>query len=60
MEVQTNGRRSAQRCYDEIAKTGDVETGQALWRAFGRYYRKDRPARLRAASADWVGWEEQG
>lgn len=42
MEIDrdTDGQIAAQRCYEAIAEAGDLETGQALWRAFGKYHRK--------------------
>lgn len=43
---------SAQRCYDAIAETDDVITGQHLWRAFARYF---RGARLEAMQLELQG-----
>jgi hypothetical protein len=41
MEIESDdGRTQAWRCYDAIATVRDVEDGQALWRAFGRYFYK--------------------
>jgi len=40
MEV-SDGWICARRCYEAMAGA-DVEVGQALWRAFGRYYWRSR------------------
>jgi hypothetical protein len=41
MEVQqSDGIECAWRCYEAIASADNVLTGQALWRAFGRYWRR--------------------
>jgi hypothetical protein len=61
MEVRDDGRIQRDRLLAEMVACRDVETGQSMWRAMGRYHwkRMERPlgefeGPLRARCDEWA------